>query len=228
MRHLMRRFTLTTIILIAFFLTACNDTSPIAPTPAAITDNQAPTINFVLGTPNEGSTINSAPCYFLGIQDDHTPFNQIAVSYYLDNEPASAWSTDGTSKGHCFSNVADGPHTMYVQAKDEFGSISPIISRKFTMLAVNCNYIITFPNLGQVNLKDGWQAFDSPRTYGENTISVASDSTITQTRPNTIWTETSKSRPATTTAIDLGDGKVILALTCLNDRTSFYYEYKMP
>jgi parallel beta-helix repeat protein len=89
------------------------------------TEDNPPTIEITSGP---SGTIDYNDVTFTWSGDD--PDGQITGYYYeLDDPTPENWTTE---TNHTFNNVSEGNHTFYVQAKDNEGATSPVISRSFT------------------------------------------------------------------------------------------------
>ncbi|PKP59793.1 hypothetical protein CVT91_06160 [Candidatus Atribacteria bacterium HGW-Atribacteria-1] len=87
--------------------------------------NQLPIVQITSGP---SGTIDYNDVTFTWIGDD--PDGEIAGYYYgLDDPAPDTWTTETS---HTFNSVSEGNHTFYVQAKDDEGATSPVISRSFT------------------------------------------------------------------------------------------------
>ena len=86
--------------------------------------NQTPTVSITSG-PSGTITTNQATFNWSGSDSD----GSISGYYYdLDDSTPDTWTTYTTKT---FYNLSNGSHTFYVQAKDNDGDLSPIISRSF-------------------------------------------------------------------------------------------------
>ena len=88
-------------------------------------ENQPPTVQITSGP---SGTIDYDDVTFTWNGND--PDGEVTGYYYgLDNPTPDTWTTETS---HTFNNVSEGNHTFYVQAKDDKGATSSVISRSFS------------------------------------------------------------------------------------------------
>jgi len=96
----------------------------------SLIENSPPTVEITSGP---SGTIDYNNVTFTWIGSD--PDGEVTGYYYgLDDPTPENWTTE---INHTFNNVSEGNHIFYVQAKDNMGAISSVISRSFT-------YMLTF------------------------------------------------------------------------------------
>jgi len=90
-------------------------------------ENNPPTIEITSGP---SGTIDYDDVTFTWSGND--PDGEVAGYYYeLDDPTPENWTTE---TNHTFNSVSEGNHTFYVQAKDNDGATSSVVSRSFTYI----------------------------------------------------------------------------------------------
>ena len=90
----------------------------------------APTVT-INGGPSEGSTIAYPnPCFPLWVNDNMTPWQQLATRTKLNSGQWSNWMNQFS---YCFDNLGNGSHTVSIQIKDLAGNISSEVKRVFVV-----------------------------------------------------------------------------------------------
>lgn len=105
-----------------------------SPTPSALAsqDTVPPTIDTMTG-PEDGSTVEFANfCFPMHVSDNVSQWPHIWVRYSFDSPDYSGWTTEVAP---CYQNISNGSHVFSVQAKDEAGNVSSVMTRRFTVNA---------------------------------------------------------------------------------------------
>ena len=90
-----------------------------------VVENQPPSVQITSGP---SGTIDYNDVTFTWSGND--PDGEVTGYYYeLDDPTPENWTTE---TNHTFNSVSEGNHTFYVQAKDNMGATSSVISRSFT------------------------------------------------------------------------------------------------
>jgi hypothetical protein len=91
-------------------------------------DILAPTVT-ISGGPSEGATIAyNNPCFPLWVNDNMTPWQQLATRSKLDDGQWSPWMNYFS---YCFTSLGNGVHTVSIQIKDLAGNVSSEVKRLF-------------------------------------------------------------------------------------------------
>ncbi len=100
-----------------------------SPTQEPTKDITPPSFTAIAG-PQDGVTINSSNvCFPVKLYDETSSSPNLFVQYQFD----SVWSGWTNNMSPCFQNLVNGTHTFAIEAKDQVGNISSLVTRTFTV-----------------------------------------------------------------------------------------------
>lgn len=97
-------------------------------TPTVFRDATGPTVTIQTG-PENGSTISFKDiCFTISVSDNVSKYPQLYIRTKFDSDIWSDWSKE---MAPCYQNLTNGSHNFSVQAKDEAGNVSEVLTRSF-------------------------------------------------------------------------------------------------